>query len=56
MVTNPPFPYDRYDSSRYSLVEIAIELIMWDSAFHWSDKERCQGIMLAIEYNFPEAE
>jgi hypothetical protein len=59
MTTNPPFPYDRNDISKYTLVEIAVEFIMWDSAGpfvtgeSWPDTDRCRWIMLAIEYNFP---
>jgi hypothetical protein len=55
MTTNPPFPYDRDDTSRYSLEEIAIEFILWD-AIGWSDKDRCEWMMLAIAYNFEEPE
>ena len=62
MTTNPPFPFDRYDTSKYSLVEIGEEFIMWDTTGPyvtgepWSDEDRCRWIMLAIEFNFPESE
>ena len=56
MPTNPPFPWDDNDASKYSLVEIAVEFIMWDAVSDWPDGDRCRFIMLGIEHNFPEDE
>src|SRR5687768_11850291 len=53
---SPPWPWDDNDTSKYSLVEIAVEFIMWDATDNYSDEDRCRFNMLAIQCNFPHEE
>jgi hypothetical protein len=53
---SPPWPYDTHDRSKYSLEQIAMEFIMWDSPFEWWDVDRCRRIMLTIVYNSPRSQ